>query len=116
MNQPTPFRAPYVFPVPPAPKGASLISRIVHNITNFTKGLLHMFVALVKIGLVVSITAATVAAWAVLFAFPVKWLWNYVVPYLFRGVPELDFWHALALLTLCGLLFKSSSPSSSDSK
>ena len=52
---------------------------------------------------------------AVLFAFPIKWLWNYVVPYLFRGAPEIDFWHAWALGVLSGMLFKSSSSSSSTS-
>lgn len=78
-----------------------------------------MFDFLAKIVLVLlglALTFAMVVLGAVLFAFPVKWLWNYVVPYLFHGVPELDFWHALALGMLCGMLFKSSSSSSSSSK
>lgn len=47
-----------------------------------------------------------VIAVSVLFAFPVKWMWNYVMPYLFN-LREIDFKHALALNFLCGFLFKS---------
>lgn len=73
---------------------------------------------IIKIVLGLAAVAAIIILGAVLFAFPIMWLWNYVVPYLFHGIPELDFWHAWALGTLCGMLFKgsSSSSSSSDSK
>lgn len=42
---------------------------------------------------------------AAIIGYPVMWLWNYTMPYLF-GIVEIDFWHALALELLCGILFK----------
>lgn len=39
-----------------------------------------------------------------ILAFPVKWCWNYVMPYLF-GLREIDAWHALVLALLSGMLF-----------
>ena len=45
------------------------------------------------IGLIIGLSA--------LFALPVMWLWNYVVPYQF-GLKEIDFLHAWALMVLCG--------------
>lgn len=47
-----------------------------------------------------------------LLAFPVMWLWNYVIPDLFK-VPELTFWKSWALMVLCGFLFKSTGTNSS---
>ena len=49
-----------------------------------------------------------------LFAFPVMWLWNYLLAdaatsILGAALPPLDFWHAWALLVLCGLLVKGTS-------
>ena len=52
------------------------------------------------IGLIIGLSA--------LFALPVMWLWNYVVPYQF-GLKEIDFLHAWALMVLCGFIFKSGS-------
>ena len=49
-----------------------------------------------------------------LFALPVMWLWNYVVPYQF-GLKELDFLHAWALNVLVGLLVKGSTYNTSKS-
>lgn len=49
-----------------------------------------------------------------LFALPVMWLWNYVVPYQF-GLKELDFLHAWALNVLCGFMFKSATYSNEKS-
>ena len=49
-----------------------------------------------------------------LFALPVMWLWNYVVPYQF-GLKELDFLHAWALNVLFGLLVKGSTYNASKS-
>ncbi len=43
---------------------------------------------------------------SVLAAFPVKWLFNYAAVDMF-GFHPIDFWHALALCLLCGMLFKS---------
>ena len=61
----------------------------------------------VIVGAVVGFVALVVGLSA-LFALPVMWLWNYVVPYQF-GLKELDFLHAWALNVLCGFIFKSSS-------
>ncbi len=41
-------------------------------------------------------------------AFPVMWMWNYVMPALF-GLPVLTFWQALWGTLLCRLLFTSAS-------
>jgi hypothetical protein len=48
---------------------------------------------------------------ALLMAFPVMVMWNYVVPEVI-GWKAIDFWQALVLSTLCGTLFKSPSSSS----
>ena len=56
----------------------------------------------------VGVFVALVVGVSALFALPVMWLWNYVVPYQF-GLKELDFLHAWALNVLCGFMFKSSS-------
>ena len=56
----------------------------------------------------VGVFVALVVGVSALFALPVMWLWNYVVPYQF-GLKELDFLHAWALNVLCGFIFKSSS-------
>ena len=50
-----------------------------------------------------------------LFALPVMWLWNYVVPFQF-GLKEIDFNHAWALNLLFGLLVKGSSYNITKSK
>jgi len=65
----------------------------------------------IGIGLfVVAITIALVMG--LLLAFPLMWLWNYLVTTevtkLLFGVDKLTFWRSLALLWLCGFLFKSS--------
>ena len=43
----------------------------------------------------VGVFVALVVGVSALFALPVMWLWNYVVPYQF-GLKELDFLHAWA--------------------
>lgn len=48
---------------------------------------------------------------AFLMGFPVKWLWNIVASQI--HVPEIGYWHAVALYFLCYLLFKNSSSSQS---
>lgn len=50
---------------------------------------------------------------ALVVAFPVMWLWNYVMPDLF-GLIEIGFWQALALSMLSSVLFKSTSSTKSD--
>lgn len=61
------------------------------------------------VALLVLLVVATATGAAM--ALPVMWLWNYVVvdgQILGTGARPLDFWHAWALLVLCGLLIKSS--------
>jgi len=47
-----------------------------------------------------------------LLAFPLMWLWNYLVTTevtkLLFGIDKLNFWRSLALMWLCGFLFKPS--------
>jgi uncharacterized membrane protein len=45
-----------------------------------------------------------------LYALPVMWIWNYMMPELF-GLPVIHFWQAFWGTTLCGLLFKSQTTS-----
>jgi|TARA_R110000744_G_scaffold197556_1_gene316824 hypothetical protein len=40
-----------------------------------------------------------------LIAFPVMWLWNYVIPDIF-GLPTIVFWQAFALYILSNILAK----------
>lgn len=61
----------------------------------------------VSIVFVAGITVvATLIGVSALFAWPVKLLYNYVMPHQF-GLKEIDFLHAWALMVLCGGLFKS---------
>ena len=50
---------------------------------------------------------------AVIFGYPVKWLWNWLMPALF-GLKQIGFLQAAGLMFLCGLLFGQSK--SKDSK
>lgn len=52
----------------------------------------------------------TIVVVAILTAWPVMVMWNYVVPDVI-GWKAIDFWQALVLSCLCGTLFKSSSSS-----
>jgi len=40
-----------------------------------------------------------------IFAFPVKWLWNWLIPSIFH-LTEINVFQAWGLSVLCGLLFK----------
>jgi hypothetical protein len=60
---------------------------------------------------VIGLLFVYIAAYAVLAALPVMWLWNWLMPYLFN-LPTISFWQSFGLLVLCGALFKSSSSSS----
>lgn len=42
---------------------------------------------------------------AFIFAFPVMWCWNYVIPAI-SNLPRIDYWQAFAIYVLCGFLFK----------
>ena len=43
---------------------------------------------------------------SLIIAFPVEWLWNYLMPSLFN-LKEIGYWQAFCLLLLSGFLFKS---------
>lgn len=48
-----------------------------------------------------------ILAWAiiaVIIGFPIKWLWNWLMPNLF-GLPEISFWMALGIALLISILF-----------
>lgn len=44
--------------------------------------------------------------WALIIGFPVMWLWNWIMPYLFQ-LPHIDFWQSWGILFLSASLFKS---------
>jgi len=50
----------------------------------------------------------------ILFTFVVMWLWNWLVPELFKG-PVLGYWQALGLLVLSKILFSGFSGGSKSS-
>jgi hypothetical protein len=49
-----------------------------------------------------------------ILAYPTMWLWNATCPHLFH-LPVLDFWDALFLNLLCGILSKNTSYKSKES-
>lgn len=51
-------------------------------------------------------------AFGLLLAFPLKWTWNYVMPYLF-DLPIITWGHAWCLNFICLMLFKSIKPNNS---
>ena len=59
-------------------------------------------VVLISVGMVV-----VVAAVALGLAFPLKWTWNYVMPYLF-GLKAITWGQAWCLHFIAGMLIKSS--------
>lgn len=46
-----------------------------------------------------------IIAFSLLIAFPVKWLWNGVMPDIF-GLPEITFWKAYGMYLLFHLLLR----------
>lgn len=50
---------------------------------------------------------------AILFAFPVMWLWNWLMPVIF-GLTKITVWQALGLMILCQFLFKNTNSSNKD--
>lgn len=66
-----------------------------------------MDVFLKVVGAVVVVAVLVVAA-AAIYAFPVKWLWNWLLPSIFN-LRKINVFEAWGMLALCGLLFRSSS-------
>lgn len=67
-------------------------------------------------GLYMLFTIILAIAFSTMMAFPIKWTWNTVMPYVFN-LKELTWGQAWCLTFLCNVLLKpSSSSSSSDSK
>lgn len=52
------------------------------------------------------LTIIVICLAAILVAFPTMWLWNWLMPVLFK-LPEVTVWQALGLNLLSGLLLKS---------
>lgn len=61
---------------------------------NFFTNLVTFIIALVFI-----------AIFALILAFPVMWLWNWIMPAVF-GLIKITFWQALGINLLCGFLFR----------
>lgn len=40
-----------------------------------------------------------------IFALPVMWLWNWIMPDIF-GLVTIGYWKAFGIMALCGILFK----------
>lgn len=53
--------------------------------------------------------------YALILAFPVMWLWDYVMPSLLR-VSEITYLQAFGLYVLCGMLFKNSAATKKEVK
>lgn len=51
--------------------------------------------------------AGLIFLFALLFAFPTMWLWNWLMPAIF-GLIKINIWQALGINILTGILFKSS--------
>lgn len=71
------------------------------------EGLAKFIGVIVLVGLFIVIVGA-------LYAFPIKWLWNWLMPALF-AFPKIDVFQAWGLLVLSGILFRSSSSSEKNS-
>jgi hypothetical protein len=54
----------------------------------------------------VLIFLAALVLMALVFAFPIMWLWNWLMPVIF-GLPTIGIWQAVGLYFLSGLLIKS---------
>jgi len=68
-----------------------------------------VFLGAVLLGLVLIIVGS------LLLAFPTMWLWDYLMPTLFK-LKEITIYQAIALNVLSGILFKSSSNKSESKK
>lgn len=59
---------------------------------------------LVELGIRCGIVAFLWVVVAIIIGFPIKWLWNWIMPNLF-GLPEISFWMALGIALLVSILF-----------
>ena len=59
---------------------------------------------LVELGIGCGIVAFLWVVVAIIIGFPIKWLWNWIMPNLF-GLPEISFWMALGIALLASILF-----------
>lgn len=61
--------------------------------------------------IVVVLAFVGILALALLFVFPIMWLWNWVitpeVTLVLFGIPKLTFWKTLGVSLLCSFLFGS---------
>jgi hypothetical protein len=62
-----------------------------------------------------AVLAAGVALIAMLIGFPIKWVWNAVMPDVF-GLPVITFWQAVLLYLVANLIFPSSMVTSDKAK
>lgn len=62
---------------------------------------------LIKVVGVVFLTLGLIFGIGLLLAFPIKWLWNWLLPPLF-GTPSIGFWQAWGIMILSGFLFRAS--------
>lgn len=61
------------------------------------------------------VLAGTLVLGAAIVGYPLMWLWNWLMPILFK-LPEITFWQAVGVSVLSGLLFKSTSTTHSKSE
>ena len=59
------------------------------------------------------LSALIIAIASVLYAVPVFFLWNWLMPAIF-GIQAISFWQSIGLCVLSGLLFKSHNTTSKD--
>lgn len=59
---------------------------------------------LVELSVGCGIIASLWAIIAIIIGFPIKWLWNWIMPNVF-GLPEISFWMALGIALLISILF-----------
>lgn len=59
---------------------------------------------IVKLGLGCGLLVVAWSAVAVLIGFPIKWLWNWIMPTIF-DLLEISFWMAFAMALLISFLF-----------
>lgn len=50
---------------------------------------------------------------SMILAFPMMWLWNWIMPIIIPGIAQLTVIQAWGLMVLCGFLFKSTNTSRS---
>lgn len=81
---------------------------------SLTKRLYNMSDLFVAITTILGVLALLVI-FSLLLALPVMWLWNWLMPVIFK-LPTLTVWQAWGLNVLCGFLFKSSYTNTNNKK